>query len=128
MRAVMIPLALAASLAFPLSAQQTARFIKVDIVSKSFHPHERARHHDRDTSEKIEKSYDGPTEVHIRMPVSLASGILDMAGDREIKVNGETRKGLKPDQLQKLLQDAKPGDLLLEITTDKGDHVRVTIE
>jgi len=125
MRAVMLPLALAASLALPLSAQQAARFIKVDIVSKSFHPHEHGRSHDRD---KADKTFDGPTEVHIRMPVSLASGILDMAGDREIKVNGESRKGLKPDQLQKLLQDAKPGDLLLEITTDKGDHVRVTIE
>lgn len=117
MRAVMLPLAFAASLALPLSAQQAARFIKVDIVSKSFHPrHERPR------------NADGPTEVHIRMPVSLASGILDMAGDSEIKVNGETRKGLKPEQLQKLLRESRPGDLLLEITTDKGDHVRVTIE
>lgn len=117
MRAVMLPLALAASLALPLSAQQAARFIKVDIVSKSFHPHhERAR------------NADGPTEVHIRMPVNLASSILDMAGDSEIKVNGETKKGLKPEQLQKLLRESKPGDLLLEITTDKGDHVRVTIE
>ena len=35
---------------------------------------------------------------------------------------------LKPEQLQKLLAEAKPGDLLLEITTDKGDHIRVTIE
>lgn len=125
MRAIMLPLALAASLALPLSAQQAARFIKVDIVSKSFHPRDRDRNHDRD---RADKTYDGPTEIHIRMPVSLASGILDMAGDREIKVNGASKKGLKPEQLQKLLQDAKPGDLLLEITTDKGDHVRVTIE
>jgi hypothetical protein len=35
---------------------------------------------------------------------------------------------MKPETLQKLLVDAKAGDLLLEITTDKGDHVRVTIE
>jgi hypothetical protein len=125
MRAIMLPLALAASLALPLSAQQAARFIKVDIVSKSFHPHEHGRSHDR---EKADRTYDGPTEVHIRMPVSLASGLLDLAGDREIKVNGETQKGLKPEQLQKLLREAKPGDLLLEITTDKGDHVRVSIE
>lgn len=125
MRAVMFPLVLAASLALPLSAQQTARFIKVDIVSKSFHPHEHARAHDRD---KADRTYEGPTEVHIRMPVNLASSILDMAGDSEIKVNGESKKGLKPEQLQKLLRESKPGDLLLEITTDKGDHVRVTIE
>ena len=115
MRAIMIPLALAASLSLPLAAQ-SARFIKVDIISKSMHQH--AKH----------QGVDGPTEVHIRMPISLAKGILDMAGEGEIKVNGETRKGMKPEQLQKLLSDAKPGDLLLEITTDKGDHVRVTIE
>jgi hypothetical protein len=115
MRAIMIPLALAASLSLPLAAQ-TARFIKVDIVSKSIHKH--AKHRDAD----------GPTEVHMRMPVSLAKAVLDMAGESEIKVNGESKKGLKPDQLMKLLTDSKPGDMLLEVTTDKGDHIRVTIE
>jgi hypothetical protein len=115
MRAIMIPLALAASLSLPLAAQ-SARFIKVDIVSKSMHNH--ARH----------KGVDGPTEVHVRMPISLAKGVLDMAGEGDIKINGESKKGMKPEQLQKLLSDAKPGDLLLEITTDKGDHVRVTVE
>jgi hypothetical protein len=116
MRAVMIPLALAASLSLPLAAQ-SARFIKVDIVSKTMMQH----HHQK-------RGVDGPTEVHIRMPISLAKGVLDMAGEGEIKVNGETKKGMKPEQLQKLLSDAKAGDLLLEITTDKGDHVRVTVE
>ncbi|WP_306589893.1 hypothetical protein [Geothrix sp. 21YS21S-4] len=115
MRAIMIPLALAAGLSLPLSAQ-TARFIKVDIVSKSMHEH------------AMKKGVDGPTEVHVRMPISLAKGVLDLAGDSEIKVNGETKKGMKPDQLQKLLSDAKPGDLLLELTTDKGDHIRVAVE
>lgn len=115
MRAVMIPLALAASLALPLAAQ-TARFIKVDVVSKSFNHHHRV------------KDVDGPTEVHVRMPINLAKAALDMVGEGEIKVNGETKKGMKPEQLQKLLSDAKPGDLLLEVTTDKGDHVRITIE
>jgi hypothetical protein len=115
MRAVMIPLALVASLSLPLAAQ-SARFIKVDIISKSFNHH--TKH----------KNVDGPTEVHVRMPISLAKGILDMAGEGEIKVNGETKKGMKPEQLQKLLSDAKPGDLLLEITTDKGDHIRVAVE
>jgi len=116
MRAVMIPLALAASLSLPLAAQNT-RFIKVDIVSKTMMQHH-MKHRD----------VDGPTEVHIRMPISLAKGVLDMVGDGEIKVNGETRKGMKPEQLQKLLSDSKPGDLLLEVTTDKGDHIRVTVE
>lgn len=117
MRAIMIPLALAASLSLPLAAQ-SARFIKVDIVSKSFHHHAKQK----------AKDYDGPTEVHVRMPISLAKGVLDMAGEGEIKVNGETRKGMKPEQLLKLLTDAKAGDLLLEVTTDKGDHIRVTVE
>jgi hypothetical protein len=121
MRAVMIPLALAASLSLPLAAQ-SARFIKVDIVSKTMMQHHRKH------MEKMEKDVDGPTEVHIRMPISLAKGVLDMVGEGEIKVNGETKKGMRPDQLQKLLTDSKAGDLLLEITTDKGDHVRVTIE
>jgi hypothetical protein len=116
MRAVLIPLALAASLSLPLAAQN-ARFIKVDIVSKSM-----MQHHMK------HKDADGPTEVHIRMPISLAKGVLDMVGDGEIKVNGETKRGMKPEQLQKLLSDAKSGDLLLEVTTDKGDHVRVTVE
>ena len=115
MRAVMLPLALVASLCLPLAAQN-ARFIKVDIVSKSMHQHAKR------------KGVDGPTEVHVRMPISLAKGVLDMAGEGEIKVNGETRKGMKPDQLLKLLSDAKAGDLLLEVTTDKGDHIRVTVE
>lgn len=115
MRAIMIPLALVASLSLPLAAE-AARFIKVDIVSKSLHNH--ARH----------RGVDGPTEIHLRMPISLAKGILDMAGEGEIKVNGESKKGLKPDQIQKLLSESKPGDLLLEVTTDKGDHIRVTIE
>jgi hypothetical protein len=119
MRAIMIPLALAASLALPLAAQ-TARFIKVDIVSKSFNHH---GHHKGEA-----KGEEGPTEVHIRMPISLAKGVLDMAGEGEIKINGETKKGMKPEQLQKLLTDAKAGDLLLEITTDKGDHVRIAVE
>lgn len=115
MRAVMLPLVLAAGLALPLSAQQ-ARFLKVDIVAKSFHQGSPCK------TGKL------PTEIHVRMPVSLASSILDMAGNSEIKVNGEARKGLKADQLQQLLRDAKPGDLLLEITTDQGDHIRVTVE
>ena len=114
MRALVIPALLATSLT--LAAAEGPRFIKVDIVSKNLAKH--ARHHGED----------GPTEVHMRLPVSLAKGVLDMAGDGEIKVNGKARKGVKPEQLQKLLAEARPGDLLLEITTDKGDHVRVTIE
>jgi hypothetical protein len=116
MRAVIIPLALAAALSLPLAAQ-TARFIKVDIVSKSM-----MQHHCRP------RDGDGPTEVHIRLPISLAKGVLDLAGESEIKVNGETKKGMRPEQLQKLLSESKPGDLLLEVTTDKGDHIRVAVE
>lgn len=115
MRAIMIPLALAASLSLPLSAQNP-RFIKVDIVSKSFHQHAKC------------KGADGPSEVRVRLPINLAQSVLDMVGDAEIKLDGESKRGLKPDQLQKLLASAKPGDVLLEVTTDKGDHIRVAIE
>jgi hypothetical protein len=115
MRALIAPLALAASLALPLSAQQ-ARFVKVDIFSPTMAKHAQARHND------------GPSEIHARFPISLAQGALDMAGEGEIKVNGESKHGMKPDELKKLLAGAKAGDLLLEITTNKGDIVRITVE
>lgn len=115
MRALALPLSLALAFAIPAVAQQ-ARFIKVDIVSKSGRGH----HH--------QAKKDGPTEVHLRLPISLAKGVLEMAGDSEIKINGESKKGLKPDALIKLLEGSKPGDLLLEIDTNDGDHVRVVLE
>ncbi|HJW32869.1 MAG TPA: hypothetical protein VJ505_05825 [Holophagaceae bacterium] len=120
MRAFLAPLALAASLVMPLAAQQ-ARFIKVDIVSKDgMHHHHGAK--------GAHKGSDGPTTVKMRLPVSLATSALQCAQDSEIKVNGETKKGIKTDELVKMLQNAKPGDLLLEIDTNDGDHVRITIE
>jgi len=115
MRALALPLSLALAFAIPATAQQ-AKFIKVDIVSKSGHRH----HH--------QAKKDGPTEVHLRLPINLAKGVLEMAGDSEIKINGESKKGLKPDALIKLLEGSKPGDLLLEIDTNDGDHVRVVLE
>ena len=114
MRALLASCALIATLAGPLCAD-SARFIKVDIVAKSEIAH---RH----------KGDGGPTEIHVRMPISLARGILDMAGDSEIKVNGKTTKDLKLDGLVKLLEAAKPGDLLLELTTDKGDLIKITVQ
>jgi hypothetical protein len=105
-------------MAIPALAQG-GRFIKVDIVGKSV-----ACHHHK----QAVKDNDGPTEVHMRMPITLAKSVLEMAGDTEIKINGETKKGIKPDALIKMLESSKPGDLLLEITTDKGDLIKVTIE
>jgi hypothetical protein len=113
MRALLAPLALSALLAGPVLAQ-APKFIKVDIIGKSV-----MHHHGNE---------DGPTEVHVRMPISMAKGILSMANDSDIKINGKTRKELKVDQLVKLLEDAKPGDLLLELTTDKGDLVKITVQ
>ena len=121
MRALLVPCALAALLAVPLAAQAT-RFIKVDVVSKSM------KHHK-----------DGPTQVHIRLPISLAKGLLETVADQEISIDGsvgeegkekkvhKTQK-LKLDQLVKLLETCKPGDMLLEVTTDKGDRVRIAVE
>ncbi len=119
------PLALAFAAVLPLAAQSPTRFIKVDVVSKSMNHH----HHDGD----------GPSQVHIRVPLNLAKGILETISDQEIDINGtvdseggskkvhKTQK-LKLDQLVKLLESAHPGDLLLEVTTDKGDHVKVAVE
>ena len=123
MRALFLSCALAAALAAPLAAQ-APRFIKVDVVSKSM----KAKHHE-----------DGPTQVHVRMPLALAKGILESVSDKEISINGtvddagkakhihKTQK-LKLDQLIKLLESCKAGDMLLEVTTDKGDLVKITVE
>ncbi len=72
MRALFLSCALAAALAAPLAAQ-APRFIKVDVVSKSL----KAKHHE-----------EGPSQVHIRMPLALAKGILESVSDKEISING----------------------------------------
>jgi hypothetical protein len=125
MRQFLAPLALAFVTVLPLAAQTQTRFIKVDVVSKSM----KHRHHGED----------GPTQVHIRVPLNLAKGILETISDQEIDIHGtvdseggakkihKTQK-LKLDQLVKLLESAHAGDLLLEVTTDKGDHVKVAVE
>ncbi|MFZ1613743.1 MAG: hypothetical protein WAT51_06200 [Holophaga sp.] len=120
MRALALPLSLALALAVPMAAQQ-AKFIKVDIISKSGRLGH--GHHAQKEAKK-----DGPTEIHMRLPISLAKGVLEMAGDSDIKINGENKKGLKPDALIKMLEGSKAGDLLLEITTNDGDLVKVVIE
>ena len=123
MRALFLSCALATALAAPLAAQ-APRFIKVDVVSKSF----KAKHHE-----------DGPTQVHVRMPLSLAKGILESVSDKEIDIHGTVDEGgkakrvhrtekLKLDQLVKLLESCKAGDMLLEVTTDKGDLVKISVE
>jgi len=122
MRALFVPCALVALLSFPLAAQAT-RFLKIDIVSKSMKAHHK----------------DGPTQVHIRLPLALAKGVLETVADQEISIDGtvgeegkekKVRKvqKLKMDQLVKLLESCKAGDMLLEVTTDKGDHVRIIVE
>jgi len=125
MRHFLAPLALAFVTVLPMAAQTQTRFIKVDVISKSM----KHRHHNGD----------GPSEVHIRLPLNLAKGILETISDQEISINGtvnseggakkihKTQK-LKLDQLVKLLESARAGDLLLEVTTDKGDHVKVAVE
>lgn len=116
MRRFLAPLSLAILSALPVAAQN-ARFIKVDMVGKSIgHHHAKGQKHD------------GPTELHMRMPIALAKSVLEMAGDSDIKINGETKKAIKPDALIKMLETSKVGDLLLELTTDKGDLVKITLE
>lgn len=123
MRALALSCALAAILAAPLAAQ-APRFIKVDVVSKSM----KAKHHE-----------DGPTQVHVRMPLALAKGILETVSDKEFDIQGTVNEEgkakkvrrtekLKLDQLVKLLESCKAGDMLLEVTTDKGDLVKISVE
>lgn len=112
MRALFAPLVLSTLLAGSAVAQ-APKFIVVDIVSKDG----LKRHHE-----------DGPKEVHVRMPISLAKGILDMAGSGEIKINGKANRDIKVDQLVALLETARAGDMLLELTTDKGDLVKITLQ
>ena len=123
MRALALSCALAAVLAAPLAAQ-APRFIKVDVVSKSM----KAKHHE-----------DGPTQVHVRMPLALAKGILETVSDKEFDIQGTLNEDGKPkkvrrteklklDQLVKLLESCKVGDMLLEVTTDKGDLVKISVE
>lgn len=125
MRSFLAPLALAFVTVLPMAAQTQTRFIKVDVVSKSMN-----HHHNKG---------DGPSEIHIRLPLNLAKGILETISDQEISINGsvdsdggtkkvhKTQK-LKLEQLVKLLESAHAGDLLLEVTTDKGDRVKVAVE
>ena len=115
MRALLAICALTALTAAPAFAQSPQpRFLKVDITSKH--------------ALGCCKTGDGPTEVHLRMPITLAKGILDMAADGHVKVHGKGHLDLKPEQLTQLLASAKPGDLLLEITTNTGDLVKVAVE
>jgi hypothetical protein len=112
MNSVFATLALSTLLAGSAMAQ-APKFIVVDVVSKSSLSHHRE---------------DGPKEVHARMPISLAKGVLEMANSSEVKINGKMKKDFKVDQLMALLENARSGDLLLELTTDKGDLVKITLQ
>jgi phosphatidylserine/phosphatidylglycerophosphate/cardiolipin synthase-like enzyme len=111
MRALVLSCALLASVA--AIAADAPRFLKIDIVDKSG---------------KHTGSSDGPTEVHVRLPLSFAKGILDMAAGQECQINGKHHKAMKVDELSRLLEGARPGDMLLEVNTDKGDVVKIVIE
>jgi len=125
MRALALPLSLALAFAALPAVAQTTRFIKVDILEKA------GKHHGQ--------RKDGPTEVHIRVPLNLAKGVLETVADQEIQIggtieiDGTTQKvnkvqKLKLDQLVKLLEGCKPGDLLLQVDTNDGTHVKIAVE
>lgn len=122
MRALALPLSLALAFGAPAFAE-SPRMLRVQIIEKSGHRH---GHHGE--AAKDGKKANEPSEVNIRMPLKLAKGVLSAAGESEIKINGKTKKGIKVEELQKLLEGAQPGELLLEITTDQGDLVKITVE
>lgn len=95
---------------------QAPKMVKVDIVQKSDFGHKKA------------DKGDTPTEIKMRMPLSLVKSFLKTMEDSEVKVNGKDKKGFKADELLKLIETSKSGDLLLEITTNKGDLVKITLE
>lgn len=123
MRALALPLSLAIALAAPAFAE-TPRMLRIHIVEKSGHLH---RHHHEGAGKEAKKANE-PSEVNIRVPLKLAKGVLSAAGESEIKINGKAKKGLKVDELQKLLEGCQPGEMLLELTTDKGDLIKITVE
>jgi len=115
MRALLLICALTAILAGPCLAQTPpARFLKVDISSRNGLGNLKAEN--------------GPTEVHLRMPMSLAKGILDLAAEGHVKLNGKGHARIDADQLAQLVAAARPGDLLVEITTNTGDLVKIAVE
>ena len=109
---------LAAALVLPASAQ-AAKFVRIDIALKS----EALLKHGDKTPGK-----NRPETIQIRLPISLAKAFLENIEGDEIKVNGKSKPGLKTDQLMNLFNEFKSGDLLLEITTDKGDWIKITLE
>ncbi len=94
---------------------QDGRFLKIEINSAS---HEKA---DKSCKKR-------PENVQIRVPVRMAKSVLEIAQDSKIKINGESKKEIKLDALIKMLEGSKGGDLLLEITSSDGNHVKVTVE
>lgn len=115
-----LPVLLLAS-ALPGRAQAPAtptRFLKIDVTEGKA----KATHH----------SNHG--DVHVRVPVSLAKGILESLGEQEFQVsqgceakNGKPQK-IKVDQLLKLLENVHSGDMLLEVKAGDGTQVKITIE
>lgn len=127
MRALALSLSLAIAMAAPAFAE-APRMLRIHIIEKSGQLH-RQHHHGQACKEgKEAKASSEPNEVNIRVPLRLAKGILGAAGESEIKINGKTKKGIKVDELQKLLEASQPGEMLLEITSDKGDLVKITVE
>jgi len=115
---------LVAALVLPVAAyssqpSQSPKFVKIEITSTSgFH----SKH-----GGKVFGA-DAPDNVEIRLPITLAKAILENIDENEIKINGKDKKGMKVDQLINLLQYSNIGDLLLEVKTNKGDLVKITLE
>jgi len=107
-------------LALPVAAQ-VPRIVKIDIQVKSESILER---------HKTDKGRELPEAVEIRMPLSLVKAAwegLDI-NEEEVKINGKDKKGVKMAQLIELLNDARVGDMLLEVKTSDGDVVKITLE
>jgi hypothetical protein len=109
---------LVAAVTLPALAQ-APKFIKVEVISKSGH----LAKLNKNASKKDEAE-----TIQLRVPISLAKGLLEKMEGEEIKVNGKDKKGIKAEELIDLLNNYKAGDLLLEIKTNAGDLVKITLE
>ncbi|MCL1893044.1 MAG: hypothetical protein FWG02_02250 [Holophagaceae bacterium] len=111
-----VPCLLVAGILLPADAQ-TPKFIKVEIETSQ-------------TKSLLRqgKGSEIPESVLIRFPIALAKTFLKTIEGNEIKVNGEEKPGMKADEILKLLNEFKVGDLLLEITTSDGDYIKISLE
>jgi hypothetical protein len=118
--ALALPVVLFASTLPAFSQAPATRYIKIDVTEGST---KTAHKHGHDHG-----------DVHVRVPLNLAKGILESLGEQEFQIskgseaNNAKPQKIKVDQLMKLLENVHTGDMLLEVKTGDGTQVKITVE